>query len=133
MTNPLPGSLPNPAPGSLQDVPNLIEEPPISIQQEIIQLPSGNAIPRPTWLDQVENSEDESKQDSLRARFTADPVLSDLSESEFDRGLGTQSQESQDTFSGITGGKKTKTKKSKKRTRKHRKILNQVKKLLKEI
>jgi hypothetical protein len=70
---------------------------------------------------------------------TGDP-LSDLSESEPGSqawpNIGTQSsQESQDdTFSGITGGKKTKTnKKSKKRTRKHRKILNQVKKLLKEI
>jgi hypothetical protein len=81
---------------------------------------------------------------SLSRANGGDPVLSDLSESEFEsrrpgtqssQNIGTQSsQESQDTFSGIVGGKKTKTnKKSKKKTRKHRRILNQVKKLLKEI
>jgi len=58
---------------------------------------------------------------------TLDPV------SELSQGSGFESSQDS-TFGGIDGGKKTKTKKKpKKRTRKYHKIMNQVKKLLKEV
>jgi len=79
---------------------------------------------------------------SLSGANYGDPVLSDLSESGIDqrkKGLGVPSSQesgfisSQESGYGSSGGKKTKTKKSTKKTRKHHRILNQVKKLLKEI
>ena len=83
--------------------------------------PPNNDLPSP-YQDEEETKDDSKTRNAALLRADGIDIFSDI----------TDSQESRGNTS--FGGKKTKTtKKSKKKTRKHRRILNQVKKLLKEI